>query len=232
MNYIDIAIVILMALFIFAGYQKGIIVSLLGLVRYVIGFPLCFIVSDTYALPVYNSLVRPRALEIINNEVTKGADGIDEIRKNIEGVLAELPPVLSNFVDLSSMKIDANDASQSILTNAFEAPLIAITKGIIFAIVFVVFFTITGLLLKIITKARKRKEDKHGKSLLSKTDRLVGAVFGFCKSFVTILAIASVLMYIQDLNTGVGNEFFSQIESSRLLPIIDEINPINYLIGG
>lgn len=229
MNYIDIAVVLIIAILTFAGYQKGIFISVLELLRYIVGLPLCFVASDKYAEPVYQSYVRPRALESITNSINDSSS-LKEINSALEEGVNSLPSFIAKSIDLSQISIKKNDIPEQILTKVFEPTLISITKGAIFIACFVLFFGVTAILLGIFKKVRRRRESKKGKSILSKTDRLVGAVFGFCKSFVTILALSTIMLYIQSISKNA--ELASQIDASKMLPIIEAINPINFLIGG
>lgn len=228
-SYVDIVIILLIAVFFFAGFQKGIFVSVLELVRYLIGLPLCFIVSDKYAEPVYDSLVRQKALDLITEQVSN-ATNKNELAESINEAVNGLPDFVSNMIEIPKFSINQADLSEDILVKVFEPALIFLTKGAIFIIAFLVFFTLTAILLSLIKKARKAKEEKYGKSVLSVADRLVGGAFGICKSFVTIIALATVIMYIQDVGLLGDSSFAQQLESSRMYNFINDINPIKHLL--
>lgn len=229
MSYIDIAIIVIILLFTFLGYKKGIFISLLELLRYVVGLPLCFIASDKYANPVYQSLVKPRALESITKAIADSKSA-NEINSALDEAMSSLPSFVSNAIDLSKLQINKNDVAEQILEKGFEPLLINLTKGALFLLCFVVFFGITAVLLGIFRKARRKRESRKGKSVLSKADRLIGAAFGICKSFVAIIALSAVMLYIQSISKN--TELAAQIDASKLLPIIENINPLNFIIGG
>lgn len=228
-NYIDIVVIVLILAFIIRGYSKGIFISLIELLRYVVGLPICFVLSDKYAQPVYESLVKPRALEMITEKVSN-AKNTNEIIASIQETIDNLPSFISQLVELPKININQEDVAQQVLAKAFEPVLLSLTKGALFVVIFAVFFGITGLILSVFTHARKRKEDKYGKSVLSKTDRFIGAVFGICKSFVTIIALATVLMYIQDVGLFKDSTFLEQLQTSKMLEIVRNYNPLNFLL--
>lgn len=227
-NYVDIAIVAFTLILVFAGYQRGIFVSLLGLLRYLIGLPLCFLISEKYTSVAYNTFVKPRALELLTEKLSD-ATGKAEILNAIDDMVKALPDFASSLVELPKFNINQDNLAEQVLSNAFEPALLFLTKGALFLIVFLVFFGLTGIALSAFNTARKRKEERHGKSVLSKTDRFIGALFGICKSFVTIVALGAVIMYIQEAGLLSEGSFAQHIEASRLLQIINEINPIKYL---
>lgn len=231
MNYFDIIFVLIILLLTYAGYRKGLFITLLELARFVVGIPLCFVVSDTYSNQVYQALVRPRALESIKNAIANSSS-VKEITSAIEEATSSLPSFISSSIDLSSINFKKTDVAEQILTKAFEPSLIALTKGGLFLVCFIAFFGVTGIALRVFRRMRARRRSKKSETLLSKGDRLLGAGFGICKSFVTIIALTSILLYIQSISGEETSKFIAQIEGSRLLPIIDSINPINFLIGG
>lgn len=233
MNYIDLAVIIIIALFTYLGYKKGFFVSLLELLRYIVGVPLCFSVSDKYSPVVYESYVRPKAVEMISEKVNS-ASSIEALSLEIQNELKELPSFLVDSIDLSSFDFNKSQLTKQIMESIFDPVLIPLTKCVVFICCFVAFFGITGIILSIFKHSRKKKSKKSGKkeSSISKTDRIFGGIFGICKSFVTIIAISSILLYILDVSASKDTAFFAQIESSKLLPLIDSINPINLLIGG
>jgi hypothetical protein len=54
------------------------------------------------------------------------------------------------------------------------------------------------------------------------------------KSFIVILAITSILMYILSLegNIANSNSFLTEASNSQLLHLIDNINPFNAITEG
>ena len=65
MNYIDLAFIVIAALMIIAGACRGFMVSLLSMLRLIVGIPLAYFVSDMYYAQLYNRFVK----EIVYNNV-------------------------------------------------------------------------------------------------------------------------------------------------------------------
>lgn len=224
-NYIDISFLVLTLIFLFVGYKRGIFVSVLGLLRYAVGLPLCFSISNTYAVPLYNGFIRNKALELIEKKLTE-SESVNSVSSALQDVVSNMPSFLKNSIDTSAINFNKTDFAEQILNSVFEPILINIAKIFIFILVFILFFGATGFLLTILNKARKDKEHKNGKSSLSKADSFVGAVFGFGKALLLIFAITTILLYINGLNLDFSSNLTKQIDGSFLLPLIDRINPL------
>jgi uncharacterized membrane protein required for colicin V production len=231
-NYFDIAIVVIFLLFTYVGYRRGFFISLLGFLRYTIGIPLCFGLSNSLSTPVYENYVRQKALESISQNVANTTN-IDEVSSNLQSSINDLPPFLTSNVDTSFLNVTSDDVAEAILVNVFEPLLISIVKLVIFVLTFILFFGATRIIMSIINRARRKRVHKKQKSIITKADSLFGCVFGFLKSFVIVLAIASILMYILNLNDIVFKDsVISQIQNSKLISVVNEFNPLNYLFGG
>lgn len=233
-NYIDVALVAVFLIFTFVGYKRGLLITLINFIRYAVGFFLCFYFSDSLTQPLYDNFVRERALERINSEIVTSSN-LDEILANLKDYGEALPSFVSHGLNLDVLNISGDDIAQSLLTNIFEPIILAVIKGAVFAAVFIVFFLATGLIIHFVKKSGKKKEEKRGRqSALKRTDKIFGAVFGALKSFIVILAITSILMYILSLDGNFieNNAFLAEASESRLLHLIDGINPFNAITEG
>ena len=233
-NYIDVALIAILLVFMIVGFCRGLLINIINLLRWAIGLFLCFFMSENYSSFVYNTYVKPRALESINKNIVTSTN-IDEIMKNLQSFGKELPKPLYDSIDFSRITVSGDDIANEILENFFEGILIFLTKAAIFAIVFVVFFLITGLIILAVRKASKRKEEKRGrKSALKKTDKFFGGILGLLKGAIAVFAIASVLMFVVGLyeDESQMSAFIKQASNSQLLKLIDEINPFNGITKG
>ena len=231
-NYIDVAIVALIVIFAAVGCRRGLLVNVLNFIRWSVGLFLCFFASSKLTPFVYNSYVRPYALENIQQKIVTSSN-VDEIMKNLEKVTAELPDYISKFIDVSAIKLSSDDMAVSILENVFEPTLISLTKAAIFIAVFALFFLITGIVILTVQR-RNRKKDKEGNSKLRKADRALGFVLGVFKGAVVVLAVCAVIAFASEVLEDAGKtvEFFEYAKTSALLEYISEINPFNAVTEG
>lgn len=204
---------------------------MLGLVRYVVGFPLSFYVSEKLSTSVYNSTVKPKVIEYIDSKVSS-SEGIEQLRNSINDALSVFPDFMKQGVDLSALDVDNKKITQDIMNSGLESSLISITKGFIFVLTLLLFFIISSLIIKQIIKLKRKKEQYLGNGIVSTVDRCFGALLGVFKAFVSVLAFVSILYFIQDLWQGTDNAMITQIETSRLMPLLNQVNPINFIVGG
>ena len=229
-NYIDIILIAILLLFIVAGYCRGLFINIVNFIRWAVGLFLCFFFSERLSEPIYNSYIKPRALEYINQKIVTTTN-LDEVSKNIQDFGSRLPSFLKGSLDFSSLSISSDDIANSILENYFEGLLMFLTKAAIFVAVFAVFFLITGIIVLAINNSRKKRD---GKSLIKKTDRFFGGVLGLLKGAVAVFALSAVLMLIVNLydDEAQMSAFLKEAANSQLLKLIDEINPFNAITGG
>ena len=233
-NYIDIALAAIILIFIIIGWCRGLLINVINFIRYSAGLFLCFFASETASPMIYNSYVKPAALESINKNIVTSTN-LDETLKNIQDIGNQLPEFLKSSVDFSKLNVSGDDIAQSILENYFEGILILLTKAAIFIAVFVLFFLITGIIILIFRKRSKKKEEKRGKKSAAKRfDQFLGAVLGIMKGALVVFAVSAVLMLILGIyeDEAQMSTFMKEVNSSQLLKLIDEINPFNAITGG
>lgn len=226
MNYIDIFFVVLVVLTVWAGYARGLFVSLISLLRFAVGVPLAFALSSKYNGCVYNEFVREFALNKITEKLSSSAD-IDAFAESVREAAAELPFGLENVLDLSFLdNVSNSSAVDLIMQNIVEPAALVIIKIFMFVLTIAVFYVITGIIIALIKKL-ERKEHVPFK----KTNKFLGAVFGLAKSVIAVMAIAAIFNFVLDVygNTS-DSAFIIQLSSSSVLDIINKYNPILYII--
>ncbi len=231
-NGVDVAFVILLVLLSAFGWKKGIFVSVLGFIRWSVGTFLCFFLSDNYSSGVYNEFVKPKALEYIEQKIVTSSN-VDDILDNLNKLHQQLPKLVADSVNLSSVKLSSKDAAQTVLENVFEPTLIMLTKICIFVLVFLVFFGITGIII-LAVKHRNKKKDRDGESKLRKADKFFGMLFGAVKALVIIFAVSALITYLTGYyeDSGGANTFIDYANNSALVDLINNINPFNAITEG
>lgn len=235
-NMIDIILSVIFLLSAYIGYRKGLLLTVVNILRYSLGFSLCFYCSDSLARPVYDIFLKQRAVDYVSNNIVS-ASGVDDTLANIANFKSSLPPFLEGFINVDSVTIPTGeDVTMHIVNTIVEPALITISKGLIFVLVYLLFFGATGLLIHLATKSSRRREkrrkEKHKRKSLSKqTNQVLGALLGIIKSAVLVLAIVSVLGYVQSV-TDTGDKLYQLLNDSVILQFLNNINPFNALTGG
>lgn len=233
-NYVDVAFVVIFLLFAMIGYQRGLLITIVNLIRTAVGFFLCFYFSANLTEPIYNNYVRDKALASVNKEIVTSSN-VDEIISNINEVTSSLPKFLTDYFDFSSISLSGENIAQTILDDFLEPILLTAIKIAVFIVIFLLFFITTGVIIYLIRKSLQKKEDKRGKkSVLKKSDQLFGCVFGVLKAVVVIFAVTSIIMFVLNFDESIvaDNGFLTEAKNSSILHFIDSINPFNAITEG
>lgn len=236
-NYVDLIIVGILLLFGIIGQQKGIFITLVNFIRYVLGFSLCMFTTDRFSQPIYDNFLQERVQNTVNEKIVTSSN-IDEIMTNINNVVDSLPNYIKNSIDVSSLKLSSNNISQNITNELFEPVIIGILKVLIFVIVFALFFGITGAIIHHIRRKNirrknkdKRKENKK-KSFAVFTDRLLGLIFGMLKGALVVFVFVSVITYLLGIPNFASNQFLKTAADSQLYQLLLNYNPFNVITEG
>ena len=202
------------------GARRGLIVSLLSTVRFIIGVPLSFYVSESYSRQVYDSFVKEIAYNKVAERLAE-SESVNSIISGVEEFTSSLPGLFSQSIDTSAFKGFSLDEMSRRITDSIVEPIaVIIIKVLLFIITFLVFFLVTGLVILLIKKLRKRN-----KTPLKRTSTVLGGVLGLLKALTLIFALSTILSYICDIIPQ-DNLFARQVNSSFVLNFINSYNPL------
>lgn len=233
-NYADLAILAIFLIAAVIGFYRGIVMNVINFIRLSVGSFLCFFTAENASQPVYEQWVKPKLVEAVSHHI---ADAVttEELTEKLNAYMETLPKVIADNVNLQGLDFSAEDVADSIVTSVFEPVVLFLVKAALFIAVFLVFFGVTWLMIHFVKKALKSKDRERGHTtLLRKTDKFLGLLFGLFKAAVIVLAISSVLVYILQLKPQLAEEsqFWSQIGGSTLIENIKEMNPFNAITEG
>lgn len=218
MNYIDLAFIVIAALMIIIGACRGFMVSLLSMLRLLVGIPLAYFVSDMYYTQLYNRFVKEIAYNNVLEELSQ-TQSVESIIRNVKELTESLPAVFGKDIDLTGA-LSLEEISRVITDSVIEPIALIIIRIFIFAAVFIAFYIITGIII-LAVKRMRRKEHVPFK----KTDYVLGGAFGLVKAVAVIFTAATIITSI----TGIipqDNSFIKQTESSYALEFINTYNPL------
>lgn len=217
MNYIDLAFIVIAAVMIIAGAYRGLVVSLLSMLRFIAGIPIAYFVSDTYYSQIYNNLVKDIAYNRVLEELSQ-TQSVETIISNIKDFTDSLPSIFSGSIDLTGA-LSIEEISRVITDSIIEPIALIAIRLILFAAVFVAFYIITGIIILAVKRLRKKEH-----APLKKTDFILGGAFGFIKAMVFVLACATIISYASAI-VPADHPFIKTAESSRALEFINTYNP-------
>ncbi|MGN1329621.1 MAG: CvpA family protein [Eubacterium sp.] len=219
-NFVDLFIIIIVALCVYLGVRRGFLISLLGMLRVAVGVPLSLYVGETYNKTVYDNYIRQYALEQVSKKLSDSQEITDFITGLKDGINS-FSFLLDDGVDLSVLEnLDGNKAALYVTDNIIEPVAIEIVKLVLILLTFLLFYVITGIIVSVAKKIREKK-----KLPLHHTNSILGGVFGLAKALIIVLAIGAVADLLVSLN-GSESEFIKQLESSTILKYVNVYNPI------
>lgn len=220
MNYVDLSIVIFTVLAVYVGFRRGLFISLLTLLRMIVGIPLSIYAGETFNQKIYDKYIKEYAAEQVSHRLSDS--------KKITDFTSELKETVNAFSFLFKDKTDTDvinsltpdNAAVYITDNIIEPIALEIVKIVLIILTFLIFYLITGIIIS----AAKRIREK--KSLpLHNTNSVLGGVFGLIKAVIIIFAVGAATDFIAGIQYE-DNEFIRQLDSSVILKFINEYNPI------
>lgn len=231
-NYVDLIIVGIFLFFGFLGLNKGIFITLINFIRYVVGLSACMISADRLPQPIYDNYLKERVVDAVNQKIVTSSN-IDEIMDNFNSVINSLPNIVKNNIDLTSLKLSSNNISQNITNEVFEPVIIVFLKVIIFIVVFALFFGITGAVISHIRRKNKNKrKESNKKSFVVFMDRLIGFLFGFLKGALVVFVFVSAVTSLLGVPNIAENQFLQTAADSQLYQLLLNYNPFNVITEG
>lgn len=231
-NYVDLIIVGIFLLFGFAGLNKGIFITLINFIRYVVGLSACMISADRLPQPIYDNYLKERVVDAVNQKIVTSSN-IDEIMDNFNSVINSLPNIIKNNIDLTSLKLSSNNISQNITNEVFEPVIIVFLKVIIFIAIFALFFGITGAVISHIRRKNKNKrKENNKKSFVVFMDRLIGFLFGILKGALVVFVFVSAVTSLLGVPNIADNQFLQTAANSQLYQLLLNYNPFNVITEG
>lgn len=231
-NYVDLIIVGILLFFAIIGQQKGIFITLVNFIRYVLGFSFCVFSADRLPQPIYDNFLQDKVQNTVNEKIVTSSN-VDEIINNINKSLDSLPDFLKDSISISSLKLSSSNISQNITNEVFEPVITVALKVLIFVIVFVLFFGITGAIIHHIRKKNKNKrKERNKKSFVVFTDRFLGLVFGTLKGALVVFVFVSVITYFLGVTSLSNSQFLKTAADSQLYKLLLNYNPFNVITEG
>ena len=220
MNYIDLFLVVLIAVYTYVGVRRGFLISLVGMLRFVVAVPLSAFVGNTYTEPIYKNYVRSYVLKYVSEKLSSSAQ-ITDFTDGLKSLSNAFSFVFKDKSALASINAITPDTASAYITDNILCPIVQeIIKILLIVLTFLLFYVITGIIMSLAKKIRQKKNLP-----LHKTNSFFGGVFGLVKSLALVLVLASVYDFIMPLVTA-DNSFVTQLKSSVIINYINQINPL------
>lgn len=192
---IDLILIAIVAFCAWNGYRKGFIMGISGILALIVAFYGAQIVADTYSQE-FNSMLKPFVSGIVDSAVAKVQEGtaesfdnedVYEVTYDALGNIGILKSAARDIADEIAQKVERTGQTMreeivSVLCSKISYILTVVVVFLLILIVFTVIANIINLAFKL--------------PGLEFINELFGALFGFAKGAVIIVAIAWVMRYL------------------------------------
>lgn len=216
----DLVIVAILALFVWRGWKKGLLLSLCGLAVALLAFWGAGFLADTLDDPIANA-IEPKLTELIAENLSDrftsssaDADPISDLR-DMGGVYTWAADLLGQKREtMSSMVLDT---VQGVARAAAKAIATQAAHTVIFAVAFILLFVLLTILL-------------HALDLVAKLpglhfcNGLGGGLIGLVKGFVILLVAISCLRLFGKLITQ------EAVDNTYVLKFFVQFDPISLIL--
>ncbi len=220
MNYFDIVFIAVSVLMIISGMRRGLLVSMISTLKYVVGLPLSYFLSNVLNQRLYDSFVKELVYKSVLDQISKSRSR-EAFLNSIHTIVSDMPDYLKKSIDLSSLNNMTSEEISKSLTNTILEPIsLTILKIVIFIVVFVVFCIVLNIFISIFTKLQQKEHMP-----LKHTNRFFGGLFGLVKAAVMLFTVSTVIGIICGVIPQ-DNSFIKQVEDSYVLEFINTNNPL------
>ncbi|MBO7738887.1 MAG: CvpA family protein [Oscillospiraceae bacterium] len=192
---IDLILIAIVAFCAWNGYRKGFIMGISGILALIVAFYGAQIVADTYSQE-FNSMLKPFVSGIVDSAVAKVQEGTAESFDN-EDVYEVTYDALGNIGILKSAARDiADEIAQKVERTGQtmrEEIVSVLCSKISYILTVVVVFLLILIVFTVIANTINLAFKLPGLEFINE---LFGALFGFAKGAVIIVAIAWVMRYL------------------------------------
>ena len=85
MNLVDLSLIVLIALTVFVGIKRGLLISLLSALRFIVSIPLSFFVGNNYNEIIYKNYIRQYVLKYVDDKLSQSNE-INDFVQNLKSI--------------------------------------------------------------------------------------------------------------------------------------------------
>lgn len=220
MSYVDLFLIILVVIYVYVGVRRGFLISLLGMLRFVVAVPLSLFVGDNYYKVIYDNYARNLVLKYVNDKLSN-SNTVNDFIDGVKSFSNTFSFVFSDKSKLDDINLISPSTASSYITDNILCPIVQeIIKILLIVLTFLLFYAITCIIMSVAKKIRQKKDLP-----LHKTNSVFGGLFGFVKACVLLFVISSITDFVLPLITK-DNSFVTQLKSSVIINYINQINPL------
>lgn len=234
--FLDAILLAIIVMFIVFGSKKGFVKAFLDSCSTLIAGLLAHSLVDSAAKFAYDSFVRNLLRNRLVNTYTSSFTEYNTIQEKVEGLVDKVPESALNIsakmgvnVDtITNAIIEAKPTEQDVVIDAI---MVNIVDKVIMPVVevgtLIVLFIAFLLILAVLTRLIKGFVEKM--PAIRGLDKFLGAGFGLLKGVIVVLVVCAVISFM--VASSSNPEFVEMASASKILPFINERNPLLIILG-
>ncbi len=222
---IDIVCLLLIGLIVWMGVRKGIFITVLHILAYVLAGVISRVGAQPIASFVYQRFLREHVMNSLNAALPSGSVG-GSVNEFIDAAVQSIPEQLraiAQSLGLLPSEETKSTISQVLTTTQLEQDYVSpiITKVLTFITMVLLFVVISVILRLVAVWVNSALFDKREGGILSTVNKIGGGALGLIKGVIPILFIGILLILIAP---AIGNAFLSgQVEQSYLCTFLSKL---------
>lgn len=219
--FLDIVVIILIALFAFTGFKRGMIYSVVGILGSLIAVTAASFISSAFSPDIYNDLFMGKITDAVASAFS-GVPPEATIEQQTHYLFNSMPSLLVN--GLSCIGITENGLTEQIVSSSASVPEVieSLVRPIIIKLITIVFtsllFVIFTVIIKIIANTLTKSIDATKLSIVNKVG---GALVGVAEAIVLIMIFSLILYFVMMfLSSDSFNAVQNTIDNSLLYKVI------------
>lgn len=158
MNLVDLSLIVLIALTVFVGIKRGLLISLLSALRFIVSIPLSFFVGNNYNEIIYKNYIRQYVLKYVDDKLSQSNE-INDFVQNLKSITSTFSFLFKDKSLIKSINLVNTNTASVYITDNILCPIVQeIIKILLILLTFILFYVITGIILSLAKKIRKKKK--------------------------------------------------------------------------
>lgn len=216
MSWFDIIFAALIIIMTVYGARRGIIISLLSMLKFAAGIPVSYFISNNLYQKLYDGYVKQYLYDGMAKRLSEAS--ADSIVTDIKDFASSLPGDLAKEFDMARLdSLSVDELSRSVTDSLLQPIILAAIKIIVFVASFIIFCIIISIVISLVRKIRNRKN-----APLKKTGSFFGGVFGFIKSLILICAVVFCIGILREVLPA-DNIILLQADKSYIIDFINSV---------
>ncbi len=222
---VDIILIAIFAIAIIISAHKGFFRSLIDLAGSLIAVFAARILSQSFAQPVYDSVVADTVEKALINKIGQGASV--GYAQQLEEILASVPEALSGVLEImgidKEMLLDKVTSANLNGDNLIESLMNSVVSPVLTAVIQFVLFAVLAIVLIIAIKFVSVILDKVIKKLpvIKGFNKTLGAVFGVVRGAIDVVIVSLLATVVVGFVNS--QELITAVESSVIIGVVRDL---------